>query len=113
MIPANNNDRRVSVRRKVFLGGQVIIGADNPRPFDISPCIIKDLTKDGARIQVPSGANLPETISLEIPMKHCKFKARLVWRSGDFAGICFDGFDQGTAQTIPYEPMMINDKWSQ
>jgi hypothetical protein len=109
--PVDHNERRKTVRRKVFLGGKVVIGSSNPNPFSITPCLVKNITKDGARIQFPAGSNIPEKFSSEIPVKQCTMKARLIWLVGDYAGIRFDGFDQGTMESIPVEPKLINGQW--
>ncbi len=111
MVPANNKERRKSVRRKVFLGGKISTGVENPVPCVNSPCIIKDMTKDGARILLRSDSILPERLTVEIPAKECTLKARLMWRSGDMAGICFDGFDSGSKQSIPFEPVATDTGW--
>jgi hypothetical protein len=111
VIPANSSDRRKTIRRKVFLGGQILTGVTQPVPFVIADCLIKDISKDGARLTLRSDAPVPESMSLDIAAKHCILKAHLIWRSGDMAGVCFDGFDSGSKQSIPFEAMAASEQW--
>jgi len=51
--------------------------------------IVKDLSPDGAKIQLPRDAWMPKSFILSIPEKLFYQQAICRWRRGDFAGLEF------------------------
>lgn len=92
------NERRKHIRRKVLLAGRVAIHGDQ-----MLPCVIKDLTHDGARLLINSSTLLPDRFRFEIPSKHCALRARVIWQTEDMVGVFFDGFDHGSLDGLSGE----------
>lgn len=100
------NERRGSVREKSFLGGTL---AFDPR-FAIADCLVRDLSREGARIDLPASVPLAQDVDFTIDRKGLRTRARVVWRNATTIGLSFvDGPAQsrdgnvipiGTAQLI-------------
>ncbi len=54
------------------------------------PCVVRDLSATGAKINLSRRHNLPDRIWIVIPQMTVTRRATLVWRNGEFAGIAFD-----------------------
>ncbi|WP_155912035.1 PilZ domain-containing protein [Methylobacterium sp. 77] len=54
------------------------------------PCNVKDVSKSGAKIGVPSSYQLPESFMLKVIGKDFVLQVSLVWRSGNFVGVKID-----------------------
>jgi len=76
-------DRRESVRDKVFLGGVAEI---NGRGSTMN-CVVRNFSESGACVEVDSAAQLPEQINLTIAHKGRAFLARTVWRQANRVGL--------------------------
>lgn len=50
-------------------------------------CIIKDISKSGARIGVPQSCELPETFMLKVIGRNFVCLVKLAWRRGNYAGV--------------------------
>jgi hypothetical protein len=51
------------------------------------PCNVKDVSKSGAKVGIPSYHVLPETFMLRIIGRDFVCLVRLAWRRGDYAGV--------------------------
>jgi hypothetical protein len=78
-------ERRPVARRRVLFGGLTV--ADLGR--NTVSCQIRDLNQNGARIAISPLYNLPQDFYLIIARIHKGYKARLIWRKGDEAGLAF------------------------
>ena len=78
-------DRRRSIREKVFLGG---IAEINERKSTMD-CVIRNMSERGACVEVEETATLPKTINLSIPRKGRSFLADLIWRQANRVGLAF------------------------
>jgi PilZ domain len=78
-------ERRPVPRRRVLLGGLTVheLGRCTVN------CQIRDLNENGARIAISRRQNLPQDLYLIITKNHKAYKARLIWRKGDEAGLAF------------------------
>lgn len=57
---------------------------------ELHPCVIRDISRDGAKISLPAAIALPERFELAIADDDLRtVKACLRWRRGDFAGLTF------------------------
>ena len=53
----------------------------NPAKSLVTACIVRDLTKVGARIEVPSDFDVPETFNMTFDGGRSIRPCRLLWRS--------------------------------
>ncbi len=84
------DERRSSPRRRTFLGAQL----KRPGGATISDCIVRDLSKTGARLYVAQPIALPGEIELEITKTGERFRAEVVWAARDSYGIRFSADKQ-------------------
>jgi hypothetical protein len=78
-------DRRQSVRDKVFLGGVAEI---NERGSTMD-CVVRNINARGACVEVDETTRLPENLSLSIPRRGRSFLARMIWRHANRVGLAF------------------------
>ena len=76
-------DRRESVRDKVFLGGVAEINAHG----STMDCVVRNFSETGACVEFDSAARLPEQINLTIAHKGQSFLARMIWRQANRVGL--------------------------
>lgn len=77
-------DRRESVRDRVFLGGVAKI---NER--STMDCVVRNFSETGACVEFDSATRLPEQMNLTIAHKGRSFLARMIWRQANRAGLAF------------------------
>lgn len=78
-------DRREQVRSRTFLGGTIVF---NKRASILS-CTVRNLTPDGAKVTLDQGVVLPDELDLTVPQRANSWRGRVVWRTGEAAGIRF------------------------
>jgi hypothetical protein len=78
-------DRRQSVRDKVFLGGVAEI---NERGSTMD-CVVRNISERGACVEIDETARLPEKLSLNVPRKGRSFLAQTIWRHAGRVGLAF------------------------
>lgn len=84
---ARGREARAGKRHRVVQQGRIVLG-----PERLVPCVIRDLSRSGAKIRVAPDCPLPETFSLVIAAHDLRtLTVRLRWRRGDFAGVTFEG----------------------
>ena len=93
------DNRRNSPRRRTFLGAHV----KRPGGTPLADCIVRDLSKTGARLHVTQPIVLPGEIELEITKTGERFRAQVVWSTRDSFGVRFSTEDL-TAEARPAEP---------
>ena len=54
-----------------------------------TPCIVNNISADGARITLSTSVPLAGEFKVCIPQRHLDRAARLVWRKGDQLGVAF------------------------
>jgi hypothetical protein len=64
------------------------------------PCTIVNISRHGAKLQLPADASLG-TYGTIIIERHGAFEAELIWRRGEFAGIAFSDIED-TDRLAPY-----------
>jgi len=64
------------------------------RTFDGAeiPCTVKDISKTGARIGLPSSCQLPDSFMLKVIGKDFVCRVSLAWRKGNFVGVHIEQF---------------------
>jgi PilZ domain len=91
-------ERRKRLRARTCLGGTI---AFNRRKSTMD-CHVRNLSPAGARVAFTNAAAVPDQFDLTIARKERSFKARMVWRGVNEAGVAFLGeYDQ--AVPIPLE----------
>ena len=93
--------RRSSMRRETNLAGRIL--TDKRRtPIE---CTVRDLSDNGARIDVREDALLPYEFELEVPDMNLLVRTRVAWANGKGYGLMFIGVPQvAQGQTSPDEP---------
>ncbi len=84
------NDRRLTVRRSAALAARIVSDKRRP-PID---CTVRDLSHDGARIELREEALLPYEFELEVPDMNLLVRARVAWANGKSYGLMFIGAPQ-------------------
>lgn len=67
-------------QRRESAGSRVLESANRPKS-SITPCVVRHLTKVGARIEVPSTFYVPETFNMTFDGGRSMRPCRLVWRA--------------------------------
>ena len=88
-------ERRRSVRQNRRLCGRVHF--NDGRKWKSLPCTIRDISYEGARIELLEPIDIPDAIDLYIPQKHRTMHARVRWRHGNRIGVSFSSVLQNIA----------------
>jgi hypothetical protein len=78
-------DRRESVRDRVFLGGVAEI---NERGSTMD-CVVRNLSDHGACVEFDSAARIPDQMNLTIARKGRAYLIRMIWRQANRVGLAF------------------------
>lgn len=78
------NERRQSARLKTFKGGMIIYGTAPP-----VECLIRNLSTNGACLEIGSDGLLPDQFTLLIKPEMVKRNCHMVWRKGHRVGVQF------------------------
>lgn len=78
-------ERRQTPRDKVLYGGVAEINARG----STMDCVVRNVSENGACVELDSGARLPEQFRLKIPRKDRSFLTRLIWRQANRVGLAF------------------------
>jgi hypothetical protein len=82
-------EARRSERVRAFLGAKIIY---NNRT-SIVDCVIRNISTSGAKLALACSLPIPGEFELQIPQKRCSYRARLVWRDTESAGVEFIAAD--------------------
>ena len=75
-------DRRANARDKVLLGGRARLDAQSSMT-----CTVRNLSENGACVEVTPYARVPEEINLTIARKGRSYLARIVWQKANRIGL--------------------------
>jgi hypothetical protein len=78
-------DRRESVRDKVFLGGV----AETSTRGSTMDCVVRNFSENGACVEFDSSARIPDEINLTISQRGRSYLARMIWRQANRVGLAF------------------------
>ena len=81
------SNRRTTERQPSFLGGTIIYN----RQRWSAPCVVKNLSRTGAKLTAKNLPVLPDRFELHVPQKNATYTVRLKWRAGDVVGVEIDG----------------------
>jgi hypothetical protein len=81
------NERRATKRQRVFKAGTI--------EFDGSgvDCTIRNISPDGATLDVASPIGIPHEITLNIASSHERQNCRIVWRKEKRIGVAFTHYN--------------------
>ncbi len=89
-------ERRVQ-RERTFLPARISFGESGALS---TQCTVTQLSPIGAKLNVPASVTVPDRFDLSIPQRGAIYRARLVWRRGDQAGVEFEAPEQEAAPTV-------------
>ena len=78
-------DRRKTARTRTYFGGQIEFN----RHSSVMDCVVRNFSPDGAKIVFTNTAAVPQEFSLAVPRQDQIFRARMVWRRANEAGVAF------------------------
>jgi len=67
-------------------------------------CTVNELSDVGARINIATSFTLPETFELSVPQRNLTRRVRLLWRTGNQAGLEFIDVDGGSLSSFAHDP---------
>ncbi len=77
---------RSSHRLSSFLRGRVVFNGGNSS----MDCIVRDISPDGAKLQITNSVTVPDRFDLLIPQKGEIHRAKIAWRREDEVGVAFE-----------------------
>ena len=77
-------ERRKSGRSRVLKSAKLVLGHAS-----IIDCVVRNLTNNGARIQIANTVDLPQAFEMTFDGGHSIRPCRLVWRSVTETGVEF------------------------
>src|SRR4051794_31830400 len=78
-------ERRKNPRMRTYFGGQ--IASSERRP--LMECLVRNISADGARLLFTRLRTVPEEFDLLVHKNERSFRARMIWRRADEAGVAF------------------------
>jgi len=91
-------ERRQHPRNRVYYGGIVAFNARN----STLACTVRNFSRHGAKIEFDNSTMLPDRVDFEIERRGLSFRAHLVWRDRNAAGLAFSNV-QETSDVIPLD----------
>jgi PilZ domain-containing protein len=85
-IPIKSMDERRASSRQRRLHGAKIVFNDGSSSID---CVVRDLSTNGARLDVVSPIGIPEWFDLRINRNGACYPSKVAWRSGKQIGVTF------------------------
>src|SRR3712207_7668963 len=79
-------DRRKTARRRTYFGGQIEFNQHS----SLMDCVVRNVSQDGAKLVFTNTAAVPQEFSLAIPRQNRIFRARMIWRKANEAGVALD-----------------------
>ncbi len=78
-------EQRRSTRKRTFLKGKILFNAG----ASSMDCLVRDLSSEGARIELSETSTLPEVFDLHIQQKDATYRSTLRWRHEGLVGVTF------------------------
>jgi hypothetical protein len=69
-----------------FLGGTIVYNRNRWS----TPCIVKNLSRTGAKLTAKNLPTLPDSFELHVPQKNAAYAVRVRWREGDVVGVAIE-----------------------
>ena len=85
-MPTNaDSESRAAPRKRMLKGGIVAFSARHAT----LPCVVRDLSDSGVRLQVEQASSVPDTFELLIDLDGFEARCSVVWRRAREIGACF------------------------
>lgn len=78
-------DRRKNPRQRTYLGAQI---AYNQRS-SLMDCVVRNISGEGAKLAFTNTGAVPQEFDLSVPQNARTFRARVIWRRAEEAGVAF------------------------
>ena len=75
---------RASIRDRVLKPGTIEFGLNSV------PCMVRNLSEQGAALDVSSSFGLPDYFTLVLTLEGLRFSARVIWRQDMRVGVVFE-----------------------
>ena len=85
MLKPVAEDRRDSKRNRMLKGGVIAFSARHAT----LPCVLRDLSDTGARLQVAQGSSVPDTFELLVELDGLEAHCQVAWRKPTEIGVMF------------------------
>jgi len=92
-----STEQRISVRKRTFLKGRIVFN-NGSSSMD---CLVRDLSEEGARLELSETMTLPEVFDLYIAQKDATFRATLCWRRHESIGVTFAASAKAPPEPAP------------
>ena len=79
------SERRRQERVRTYLGGTITFN----HGWQSLGCLVRNLSREGARFDFSDGVMLPDIVDLAIPQRGESRRVRIVWRRNDTVGAAF------------------------
>lgn len=81
------------MRRRTFKGGKLIFN----KGLSVLDCIVRDLSDNGARLELATTTGVPESFELTIAPDRVTRVCKVAWRSQHHVGVVFQISGKSTA----------------
>jgi hypothetical protein len=79
-------ERRTAARLRSLLRGRIVFNNGN----STLDCTVREISSDGARLEVSEAVTIPDRFDLFIPQKNQTSHAVIVWRRENSIGVTFE-----------------------
>jgi len=79
------SESRTKTRKRCFLGARIQFN-NRRSSFD---CLVRDISVDGARLELASLESMPDEFDLVIPQQERQYRAKVMWRRNNICGVSF------------------------
>jgi PilZ domain len=79
------HERRKTTRNRSYFGGQIAFNGQR----SLMDCLVRNISGEGAKLVFTQTATVPQEFDLSVHSKERTFRARVVWRKADEAGVAF------------------------
>lgn len=94
---AARNEHRKTPRQRAYIGGKLVYG-----DYFSLDCVVRDITTDGAKLQLPEGQAVPDKVYLVDLKTAIAYDAHVVWRRYPLIGLAFDHQHGLTEASTPH-----------
>lgn len=78
-------DRRKTTRMRTYFGGQIAFN----RHSSLLDCLVRNISAEGAKLVFSEIGAVPQEFDLSVHQTGRTFRARVIWRRSDEAGVAF------------------------
>lgn len=78
-------ERRANARQRRLNGAKIVFNNNS----SVIDCMVRDLSRQGARLLVASPVGIPDWFELRIDRTGAYYQSKVAWRSGKQIGVSF------------------------